>query len=151
MGHLRTEPHGEVYNIEDLDSGVSYQAKVYILRGIDRNQRKRRVENPKRVTAQPSFVRSFDYGGKKYCLLEHQRKTKLTLAPKLGAIGRLNSLEYKAAFPPLPPLSKLRSMDLSRTEAEENSTSITEIVTRQFCKSLISTPLTILTSEKPSS
>ncbi|KAE8444112.1 hypothetical protein EG329_000894 [Mollisiaceae sp. DMI_Dod_QoI] len=101
--HIRTEHHGEVYDLEDLDSGIIYEAKVYTLRGIHPSQRKRRVDNLKRVTALPSFVHSFDYGGQKYCLFRHYDPETTCLSPRLGAIGRLNTPEYKAAFPELPP------------------------------------------------
>jgi hypothetical protein len=101
MKHLRTEPHGEVYVLEDVDSGISYEAKVFILRGIHPSQRKRRVDNLKRMTALPSFILSFDYGGKKYCLFEPTEPEVTTPPAKLGAIGRRNTSEYRTAFPEL--------------------------------------------------
>lgn len=100
--HLRTEPHGEVYVLEDLDSGKSYEAKVYTLRGIHLSQRKRRVDNLKRMTALPSFVLSFEYGGRKYCLFEPMEEEMATPPAKLGAFGRRNTPEYRKAFPKLP-------------------------------------------------
>ena len=54
------------------------------------------------MTALPSFVRSFDFGARKYCLFEHNTTDDFSIPSKLGAIGRVNTPEYETAFPKLP-------------------------------------------------
>lgn len=102
MEHIRTEHHGEVYNLEDMDSGMTYEVKIYTLRGVDPRQRKNRVNNLKTSTSQSSFVRSFDYGGHKYCLFQHPEPRIFLPPPQLKAVDPAKGREYKAAFPELP-------------------------------------------------
>ena len=102
MEHIRTEHHGEVYNLEDMDSGMTYEVKIYTLRGVDPRQRKNRVNNLKISTAQSSFVRSFDYGAQKYCLFQHPEPSILIPSPQPKAVDPAKTREYKTAFPELP-------------------------------------------------
>jgi hypothetical protein len=104
LKHLRSETHHEVYTADSLSTGCKFEVKVYTLRGIHPNQRRRRVENLKKTTALPSFVTSFDCKRKKYAvfLAEHDCKGTETRKLKLGAIGRRNTKEYEEAFPKLP-------------------------------------------------
>jgi hypothetical protein len=109
LSHLRTETFHEVYAVQSLTTNLLYEAKVYTLRVIHPNQRKRRVENLKRMTVLPSFITSFDWNGKKYCIFEPEIERRLGVErnAKLGAIGRRNSKEYADAFPALPKVHQL--------------------------------------------
>ena len=116
--HMRSEPHCEVYAMEDLNLGLKYEVKVYILRGIHPNQRKRRVGNLKKVSASLPFLYSFNYNEKKYCVFLPSEPAESMPMLKLGAIGRRNTREYNAAFPKLP--SHTPSVPLVRQEYFES-------------------------------
>jgi hypothetical protein len=110
--HIESAAHAEVYKISNLNTSHESFARIYTLRGIHPNQRKRRVENLKKFSQLNKLLTAFDWEGKKVCVFSHWYKTKyMSLfgedsTPKaagIGAIGRRNTKEYDAAFPPLPP------------------------------------------------
>ncbi len=110
--HIESSAHAEVYKICYLDNSYESFARIYTLRGIHPNQRKRRVENLKKLSCLKKLRPAFDWEGKKVCLFSHQYKIEYmslfaeVSTPKaagIGAIGRRNTKEYDAAFPPLPP------------------------------------------------
>lgn len=103
MEHLRNEPHGEVYAREDLNLGLKYEVKVYVLRGVPQSLRKRRVENLKKLTSLASFLYSFDHQDCKYCVfLPRTLGVEVKAQPSnLGIISRRNTSEYRKAFPQL--------------------------------------------------
>jgi hypothetical protein len=110
--HIESFAHAEVYKICSLYTGHESFARIYTLRGIHPNQRKRRVENLKKFSQLNKLLTAFDWEGKKVCVFSYWYKTKyMSLfgedsTPKaagIGAIGRRNTKEYDAAFPPLPP------------------------------------------------
>lgn len=122
MEHIRTEPHGVVHHMEDLETGMIYEVKIYVLGGIHPNLKKHRVDNLKKLSALPSFVYSFDVGGEKYCLSLPNKPASITSRQKLGAIGRHNTPEYVAAFPKLPSSSmSIRLGTQSKVILESNS------------------------------
>lgn len=110
--HIESSAHAEVYKICYLYTGYESFARIYTLRGIHPNQRKRRVENLKKLSHLNKLLPAFDWEGKKICVFSYQYKIQYmslfaeVSTPKaagIGAIGRRNTKEYDAAFPPLPP------------------------------------------------
>ena len=110
--HMESSAHAEVYKICYLYTGHESFARIYTLRGIHPNQRKRRVENLKKFSQLNRSRTAFDWEGKKVHEFSYWHKSKyMSLfvkgsTPKaagIGAIGRRNTKEYDAAFPPLPP------------------------------------------------
>lgn len=106
--HLRCETHYEVYALESLSDDTRYEVKVFDLRGLHKNARKRRVDDLKRTTASPLFIKekSFNWpteNGRKYCVFECEGMgDRLGSVETLGAIGRNNTKEYREVFPELP-------------------------------------------------
>jgi hypothetical protein len=143
LSHLRSESHHEVYALDSLTTNLFYEAKVYTLRGIHLNQRKRRVENLKRMTALPSFISSFDWNGKKYCVFEPgvERRLGVERNAKLVVIGRRNTKEYEDAFPALPKKfqpPKCVKKDLKMGEILKSVTKEYEVILLKFPKSPLS-------------
>lgn len=114
LQHLSTETHGEVYSLEDLDSGLKYETKVYVLRGIPPNERSRKVKDLKSITMSPLFMFSFDANAKKYCVFLPKENSRESLngslkylvkvgrkGHKISTINRRNTLQYDTAFPRL--------------------------------------------------
>jgi hypothetical protein len=133
--HIESSAHAEVYKICYLCTGHEGFARIYTLRGIHPNQRKRRVENLKNFSQLNNPVATFDWNGKKVCAFsyryEYRCKTKyMSLfgedpTPKaagIGAIGRRNTKEYDTAFPPLPPSTPIPVPTKSPEEATEPPT-----------------------------
>lgn len=122
LQHLRTETHGVVYSFEELDSGLEYEVKVYVLRGIPPNERNRKVKDLKSATMSPLFMFSFDANAKKYCVFlptenvgnssdgSLQSSAKVgRKTPQISTLNRRNTPQYDAAFPPLPSMEPERS------------------------------------------
>ena len=105
--HIRTETHCEVYALKNVEWGLTYEAKIYSLRDIHPKLRKRRVENLKKSTDSDSFLYSFDFSYRKVCIFLPSDQATNVSQCILGAIGRRNTPEYNAAFPPLPKTSFL--------------------------------------------
>ncbi|KAH6672195.1 hypothetical protein B0J14DRAFT_563834 [Halenospora varia] len=100
LSHLRSEPHHEVYAVASLTTNFLFEAKVYTLRGIHPNQRKRHINNLKSMAGSKPFLTSFDWNGKKYCLFKPggERSPGVEANAKLCAIGRRNTKTYNDAF-----------------------------------------------------
>jgi hypothetical protein len=110
--YIESSAHAEVYRICYLYEHHESFAKIYTLRGIHPNQRKRRVENLKKFSQLEESLPAFDWEGKKVCVFSYFYRIKYVSpfgkdptpkAPGIGAIGRRNTKEYDSAFPPLPP------------------------------------------------
>jgi hypothetical protein len=129
--HIESSAHAEVYKICYLYTGLESFARIYTLRGIHPNQRKRRVENLKKFSQLNKLLIAFDWGGEKVCVISYRYKTKyMSLFEKdstpkaagIGAIGRRNTKEYDAAFPPLPPSTPIPVPTKAPEEATEPPT-----------------------------
>jgi hypothetical protein len=66
LEHIESSAHAEVYKICDLYTGNEGFARIYTLRGIHPNQRKRRVENLKKVSRLNKWLTAFDWRERKY-------------------------------------------------------------------------------------
>jgi hypothetical protein len=102
QSHIHTSPHFSAYILRDLNTSLQYETKIYTLRGLHPKQRKRRVENLKIATDAPSFLYSFDFDGKKYCVFVPSEPETESGITKLGIVGRRNVLKFNAMFPELP-------------------------------------------------
>jgi hypothetical protein len=122
LQHLRTETHGEVYSLEELDSGLKYEVKVYVLRGTPPNKRNRKVKDLKSATMSPLFMFSFDANAKKYCVFLPTENSGESpdgslgssakvgrKKPQISTINRRNTPQYDTAFPPLPSMESKSS------------------------------------------
>jgi hypothetical protein len=111
LSHLRSEAHGEVYSASDLSGVQKYEVKAYVLGGIYPNQRKHRLDNLKKLTSRANFVLSLDQNNVKYCIFNVVERKVENVKLKLGAIGRRNTSEWKAAFPELPKVARKSSIE----------------------------------------
>lgn len=83
---LRSEPHGEVFAVEDVVPSITiYEAKAYTLKKLPPATYKYRVRNIKRLSTRSSFEGTFDHEGRKFIV---------------NSFGR-NTRKWDEAFPPL--------------------------------------------------
>lgn len=113
LGLERSESHGDVYLVEELNhSDNRYEAKAYLLRGLPKKLYDYRIRNLKKLSSKPSFVCSINQYGKKFIVNERPRTVVASATPsplkglKLGAMGRRGSPEFQEAFPELPTQGK---------------------------------------------
>jgi hypothetical protein len=120
LRHIRTDLHASVYSLEELDSGLKYELRVYTLRGISKSERAKRVKNLKWATSNPLFMFSFDTNEKKYCVFlpeEDEVEVKpVSSEPDIKTMNRNNTPEYNAHFPPLPSKSEETPKEYRRSQ-----------------------------------
>jgi hypothetical protein len=131
LEHMESSAHAEIYKICDLTTGHERLARIYTLRGIHPNQRKRRVENLKKFSQLKRIGADFDWEGKKVCVFSYRYQNEYmsmlgedstSKAAGIGAIGRRNTKEYDLAFPALPPSTPIPVPTNVPEEATESLT-----------------------------
>jgi hypothetical protein len=68
--HCRSETHGEVYTTSDTEHSIVFEAKEFILNGVDSKGTKYRYQNLRRWTGRKGFLEKFKREGATYVVVQ---------------------------------------------------------------------------------